>query len=60
MKIKVCGNTLPQQVNALDELGVTFAGFIFYPEIAAVYGAENRHRKKCDRSKAKLLKWECL
>ena len=31
MKIKVCGNTLPQQVNALDEMGVTFAGFIFYP-----------------------------
>lgn len=31
MKIKVCGNTLPQQVNALDDIGVTFAGFIFYP-----------------------------
>jgi phosphoribosylanthranilate isomerase len=32
MKIKVCGNTLPQQVNALDGLGITFAGFIFYPK----------------------------
>ena len=32
MKIKVCGNTLPQQVNALDDLGITFAGFIFYPK----------------------------
>jgi phosphoribosylanthranilate isomerase len=32
MKIKVCGNTLPHQVNALDDLGITFAGFIFYPK----------------------------
>ena len=30
MRIKVCGMTLPEQVNALDELGVQFAGFIFY------------------------------
>ena len=41
MKIKVCGNTLPHQVNALDEIGITFAGFIFLSEIAAVYGNEN-------------------
>lgn len=32
MKIKVCGNTLPQQVTALDDIGITFAGFIFYPK----------------------------
>ncbi len=31
MKIKVCGMTLPEQVNALDEMGVDLAGFIFYP-----------------------------
>lgn len=30
--VKVCGNTLPEQVNAMDEMGVTFAGFIFYPK----------------------------
>jgi phosphoribosylanthranilate isomerase len=30
MRIKVCGMTLPEQVNALDEMGVDFAGFIFY------------------------------
>src|SRR5260221_12881827 len=30
-RIKVCGMTLPEQVNALDEMGVDFAGFIFYP-----------------------------
>lgn len=32
MKIKVCGMTLPEQVNALDEMGVDLAGFIFYPK----------------------------
>ena len=29
-RIKVCGMTLPEQVKALDEMGVDFAGFIFY------------------------------
>ena len=29
MKIKVCGNTLPHQVSAFDDLGVTFAGLFF-------------------------------
>jgi phosphoribosylanthranilate isomerase len=32
LRIKVCGMTLPEQVNALDEMGVDFAGFIFYPK----------------------------
>lgn len=32
MRIKVCGMTLPDQVLALDEMGVDFAGFIFYPK----------------------------
>lgn len=32
MRIKVCGMTLPEQVNALDEIGVDLAGFIFYPK----------------------------
>ena len=31
MKVKVCGNILPEQVNALDEAGVQLAGFVFYP-----------------------------
>jgi phosphoribosylanthranilate isomerase len=30
MRIKVCGMTLPEQVNALDQMGVDLAGFIFY------------------------------
>ena len=32
MKIKVCGNTSQQQVVELDDAGITFAGFIFYPK----------------------------
>ena len=32
MRIKVCGMTLPEQVIALDQAGVDFAGFIFYPK----------------------------
>jgi phosphoribosylanthranilate isomerase len=31
-RIKVCGMTLPEQINALDEIGVDLAGFIFYPK----------------------------
>jgi len=30
--IKVCGVTLPSQFEALDEIGVDLAGFIFYPK----------------------------
>lgn len=32
MRIKVCGMTQPDQVEKLPGLGVTFAGFIFYPK----------------------------
>lgn len=31
-RVKVCGMTQIEQVTALSELGVTFAGFIFYPK----------------------------
>jgi len=31
-RIKVCGITLPSQLEALDEMGVDLAGFIFYPK----------------------------
>jgi hypothetical protein len=36
--IKVCGVTLPAQLEAFDEMGVELAGFIFLSEVAAVYG----------------------
>jgi len=32
MRIKVCGMTLPEQVNALAEMRADLAGFIFYPK----------------------------
>lgn len=32
MRIKVCGMTQPGQVDELAAMGVTFAGFIFYPK----------------------------
>ena len=32
MRIKVCGMTQPDQVAQLAEMGVSFAGFIFYPK----------------------------
>ena len=31
MRVKVCGMTQLQQVDQLEDLGATFAGFIFYP-----------------------------
>lgn len=32
MKIKVCGNTDLDQLKELDELGIDYAGMIFYPQ----------------------------
>jgi phosphoribosylanthranilate isomerase len=34
MKFKVCGLTQPSQVQQLEDLGVDYAGFIFYPKSA--------------------------
>ena len=31
-RIKVCGVTLPAQLEAFDEMGIDLAGFIFYPK----------------------------
>jgi len=55
MKIKVCGNTLPQQVNALDDLGVTFAGFIFYPK-SPRYMVQKISPEKMRQIKGKIIK----
>jgi phosphoribosylanthranilate isomerase len=40
MKIKVCGLTLPEQVNALEEMGVDLIGFIFYPKSPRFIGSK--------------------
>jgi len=55
MKIKVCGNTLPHQVNALDDMGVTFAGFIFYPK-SPRYMAMKIAAEKMRQLKGKIIK----
>ena len=55
MKIKVCGNTLPQQVNALDDLGITFAGFIFYPK-SPRYMTMKISAEKMRQIKGKIIK----
>ena len=55
MKIKVCGNTLPQQVNALDDMGITFAGFIFYPK-SPRYMAMKIGAEKMRQIKGKIIK----
>lgn len=55
MKIKVCGNTLPHQVTALDEVGVTFAGFIFYPKSPRFMG-QKISPEKMRQIKGKIIK----
>lgn len=55
MKIKVCGNTLPQQITALDDMGVTFAGFIFYPK-SPRYMAMKIDAEKIRQIKGKIIK----
>ena len=55
MKIKVCGNSLPEQVNALDEMGITFAGFIFYPR-SPRYMAQKINAEKMKQIRGKIVK----
>jgi phosphoribosylanthranilate isomerase len=55
MKIKVCGNTLPGQVDALDEMGITFAGFIFYPK-SPRWMAQKINAEKMKQIKGKIVK----
>ena len=55
MKIKVCGNTLPQQVSGLDDIGVAFAGFIFYPR-SPRYMVQKISPEKMRQIKGKIIK----
>jgi len=50
MKLKVCGNILPEQVRAYDDLGVDMAGFNFYPS------SPRYMRQKISPEKMKQLK----
>ena len=51
MRIKVCGMTLPEQVNSLDEMGVQYAGFIFYPKSQRYVGNRISPQKMKDISR---------
>ncbi|HEV3250226.1 MAG TPA: phosphoribosylanthranilate isomerase [Puia sp.] len=51
MRVKVCGMTQLEQVRKLDEAGVDFAGFIFYPKSPRFVG---KHLKPAHLKKAKL------
>lgn len=51
MRIKVCGMTQLDQVRKLDEMGIDFAGFIFYPKSPRYVG---KHLTGDQLRKAKL------
>ena len=51
MRVRVCGMTQLDQVRKLDEAGVDFAGFIFYPKSPRFVG---KHLKPAQLKKAKL------
>jgi len=55
LRIKVCGMTLPEQVSALDEMGVDFAGFIFYPK-SPRYMANKISSEKMKKIKGHIAK----
>ena len=55
MKIKVCGNTSQQQVVELDDVGITFAGFIFYPK-SPRYMMNRISADKMRQIKGKIIK----
>jgi phosphoribosylanthranilate isomerase len=51
MRVKVCGMTQLDQVRKLDEMGLDFAGFIFYPKSPRYVG---RHIRGEQLKKARL------
>jgi len=54
-RIKVCGMTSTQQAQQLDEMGVEFAGFIFYPK-SPRYVFKNMPANEIKRIKGKINK----
>ncbi|HLK28601.1 MAG TPA: phosphoribosylanthranilate isomerase [Puia sp.] len=55
MRVKVCGMTQLEQVKKLDEMGVDFAGFIFYQK-SPRYVARHLAGEKLKKEKLKLGK----
>src|SRR4030095_16395236 len=55
MRTKVCGMTTTQQVRQLEEIGVEFAGFIFYPK-SPRYVFQSMPANEIKRIKGKINK----
>ena len=55
MRIKVCGNTQIEQVHALDEMGIEFAGFIFYHK-SPRYVVDRINAEQLKKAKLKINK----
>src|SRR6476619_2717048 len=55
MRTKVCGMTTAQQIRQLEEIGVEFAGFIFYPK-SPRYGFQSMPANEIKRIKGKINK----
>ncbi len=56
MKVKVCGMTTINQLQELDEAGVEFAGFIFYPKSPRHVFKNGMQGADVKRAKLKLVK----
>ena len=56
MKIKVCGMTHLDQLHQLEELGVDFTGFIFYPKSPRYVGKHALTGPEVKRANLKLYK----
>ena len=55
IRIKVCGVTMPGQLEAFDEMGVDLAGFIFYPK-SSRYVVNKIRAEYLRRFKGKIVK----
>ena len=56
MKVKVCGMTNILQLQELEELGVNFAGMIFYPKSPRYVGKHGLNGNDVKKAKLKLKK----
>ena len=59
MRVKVCGMTQLLQVKKLEEMGVDFAGFIFYPK-SPRYAAKSYFRRADAESKTADRQSGCI
>lgn len=56
MKIKVCGMTTMDQLHQLEDIGIDFAGFIFYPKSPRFVGKQGLTGTDVKSAKLKLYK----